>query len=108
MFSEEIFGQVGSPDRLIKFGYIDLKCNILHPLVYNNIMKLSRWYVEILASKTYAIFDEKTKTFIKSTKEDGGSTGFLFFINNLHKLNFGKSESLTQQDKIDVISKNPT
>lgn len=107
LFSEEIFGQVGSPDRLIKFGYIDLKCNVLHPLVYNNIMKLSRWYVEILASKTYAIFDEKTKTFIKSTKEDGGSTGFLFFINNLHKLNFGKSESLTQQDKIDVISRNP-
>jgi len=107
LFSEEIFGQVGSPERLIKFGYIDLKCNILHPLIYNNIMKLSRWYVEILASKTYAIFDEKTKTFVKSTKEEGGSTGFLFFINHLHKLTFGKSESLTQQDKINVIAKNP-
>ena len=106
MFSEEIFGQVGTPQRLVKFGYIDLNCSVLHPLIYDNILKLSRWYGELLSGKTYAKFDEKERVFVKSTAEEGGSTGYLFFINHLHKLDFKSSKSLKQQDKIDVIKKN--
>ena len=106
LFSETIFGQIGSPERLIKFGYIDLKCKIIHPLIYNNILKLARWYVEILNGRTYARFDEKAKVFVKSLVEEGGDTGYSFFINHLHKLDFGTSKSLAQQDKIDIINKN--
>lgn len=105
LFSENIFGQIGSPERLVKFGYIDLKCKILHPLIYNNMLKLVRWYVEILNGRTYAVFDETTKSFVKSTEEEG-DTGYSFFIDHLHKLDFGTSKSLAQQDKIDIINKN--
>lgn len=105
LFSEEIFGQVGTPERLVKFGYIDLNCKLLHPIIYNNILKLTRWYGELMSGKTYAVFNDKLKVFEKSTAEEG-DTGFLFFINHLHKLDFGSSKSLAQQDKINIINKN--
>lgn len=104
LFSEDIFGQVGTPERLVTFGYINLNCKILHPIIYNNILKLARWYGEIMNGKTHAVFNEKARTFEKATPE-AGKTGFMFFMDNVKKLDFGSSKSLTQQDKIDVIKK---
>jgi hypothetical protein len=36
LYSEEIFGRVGSDERLNRFGYFDLKLSIFHPLVIPN------------------------------------------------------------------------
>ena len=34
LFSNEIFGDVGSKDRMERCGYIDLKIPVMHPLIY--------------------------------------------------------------------------
>ena len=65
LFSEEIFGQLASPNRLITFGYIDLKTNILHPHIYKSLIEVNRLYEEIMSGKTEVIFDNEINDFIK-------------------------------------------
>lgn len=40
LFSEVIFGQMGSNDRLIRRGYIDLHTTLINPHLYKQIMRL--------------------------------------------------------------------
>lgn len=107
LFSEEIFGQIGSPERLITFGYINLRTTILHPLLYNNLLRLKALYGEILQGKTYAIYDNESKDFIKAIDEgeEGAGTGYKFFVSKLHSLDLKKNQSLTRTDRIDVFNK---
>lgn len=106
LFSEEIFGQIGSPERLISFGYIELKTKILHPIIYNNICRLKAIYEDIMASKVYAIFDNDDKDFVKVEEgQPGAKTGYKFFIDNLPKVKFKVNDSLLRTDKINVIEK---
>lgn len=107
LFSENIFGQIGTPERLVKFGYVNLRCKVLHPIIYNNVLTLVRWYGDIMSGKEHAIFSETERVFVKASP-DTGSTGYTFFLNNIPKVNFGKSDSLKQQDKIDIFEKNKT
>ena len=61
LFSEEIFGMIGSEERLkTAFGYIELNTVILAPVIYRHLVKLSAFYEDIMAGKSYAIFDDKT------------------------------------------------
>ena len=53
-FSEVIFGQIGSRDRLMKKGYIDLKTEIINPHLFRQLVTLKGFYQDILSSKTYA------------------------------------------------------
>ena len=106
LFSEEIFGQIGSPERLIKFGYIDLRTQIFHPTVYTAICKLKALYGEIMARKTYARFDDEIKDFIRSDESDEfADTGFKFFMEHFNEIKFVKNASLTQNEKVDLIEK---
>lgn len=61
LFSTEIFGRVGSEDRTKKFGYIDLRIKVFHPLIYKHIVSLKKLYENILLGKVYAKFDNEKK-----------------------------------------------
>lgn len=106
LFSEDIFGQIGSPDRLIKFGYIDLRTQIFHPTIYTAICKLKALYGEIMARKTYAKFDDEIKDFVRSDESDEfADTGYKFFMDHFNEIKFVKNSSLTQNEKVDLIEK---
>lgn len=79
LFSNEIFGPSGDKQRLRRFAYIDVKLPVLHPLVFRTLGRLKRIYTEIMAGKTYAVWDEESKDFVKSDPVDG-DTGYDFFI----------------------------
>lgn len=106
LFSEDIFGQVGSPQRLTTFGYIDLKATIFHPIVYANLVSLKAFYGDIMSRKAYAIFDEVEHDFVRAEEDDEGArTGFKFFLEYFPKIIFQKNASVSHNTKIEQIQK---
>lgn len=106
LFSENIFGAIGSPERMQYFGFIRLKAPHFHPLIYKNVLTLKRLYEEILSGKTYAVFDKDQKDFIKATNNtEGADTGYQFFMSHFNKLSFEGTASLARKDKITIFEK---
>ena len=108
MFSESLFGAIGTTDRLVTFGYIDLNTKILQPHVYKNVIKLATLYEEIIDGKTYAIFDQTTRNFVKCPKpelHEEANTGYTFFMSHFQDIEFTRNESRIRSDRIDFIEK---
>ena len=102
LFSTSIFGQVGSSERQVKFGYIDLKYPILHPLVYSQYCELSKLYADILNGKARAKFDSKLGNFIPDPE---GETGYTFFTKHLKNLKLDSRASDKRDYKIKLVIK---
>jgi len=106
LFSEVIFGQTGSSDRLIRRGYIDLHTTLINPHLYKQIMRLKGLYKDVVAGKRYAYFDETIKDLTATDSNDPkGNTGYSFFLSVLPKLKFKKTESITRLNEIAVVDK---
>lgn len=104
LFSIPIFGAVGSEYRSRMFGYIPLKTDYMHPLVYYTIVKLKQFYGRIIAGKESAVWNAKTKEFDKSTG-DGSRTGFTFFMEHLNELSFKETGSMKRSFLIKLFNK---
>lgn len=104
LYSQRIFGVVGSELRMNAWAYIDLNIEILHPRIYYYITKLGTKYDKILSGKMYAKFDKKEKDFIPSDIKDG-ETGFYFFMKYIKELRFKDTGSKTRKDMFDTIYK---
>jgi len=95
LWSEKIFGLMGSKERYERFGYIDLHEKTIHPEVYPIIETLSTDIKNLLNCKhRYILEDGKLIT------NSSGKTGINFFIEIFDKLDF---ESLPQKDNTDAI-----
>ena len=106
LFSEVIFGQVGSSERLIRRGFFDLRTSIISPHIYKQIMTLKSFYRDIAAGKEYAIYDPQLKDFVRTTRDDlDGRTGYAFFVETLPKIEFKETESTKRSDKIAILKK---
>lgn len=104
LFSNEIFGRVGTAVRDTRFGYIDLKVGVFHPMLFKTITDLKMIYGELLSGKGYAVWDPKEKDFIKSTPLEG-FTGYAFFMSHFHELKFVERESLKRTQYIKLVEK---
>jgi len=104
LFSTEIFGPVGSKERLERFGYISLGTDIIHPLVYRHLCKLESLYKGIIEGTKYAIWDDEEKNFKPATKADG-ETGFSFFIKHFDEIKFRETNSEIRKKRIEFIKK---
>lgn len=104
LFSTEIFGRVGSADRNVRYGYVDLQVEVFHPLIYKHISSLKKLYDNILQSKVYAKFDNKIKDFV-AANADEGDTGFSFFLEHFHKIKLEDNDSDGRLFKIKTIKK---
>lgn len=106
LFSEEIFGAIGTDDRLTTFGYITLNTTVFHPKLYKNLLYLKKSYKDILNSSVYVKFDESIKDFVKvNENEEDGNTGFIFFLKHFNNIDFQRSDSIERNDKIDIFNK---
>jgi len=112
LFSEEIFGQIGSPERRRLFGYIELNTEVFAPVVYKNLIKLSNLYDEIMGGRAYALWDPVLKDFRRVFGDPGdipeANTGYSFFVEHFPELQFAKTESGLRDDRINVIEKYKT
>ena len=107
LFSEDIFGQINTPERLVRMGYIKLRTKVLHPLIYRNITKLKALYGEIMARQTYAVFDPNLGEFVRSSEDDeDADTVYQFFMEHFYDLKFERNNSLTHNEMITVIENN--
>lgn len=104
LFSTVIFGNIGTEFRNRTFGYIDLKTEILHPLIYFAIISLKAFYKQILDGTVLAKWDTSTKSFIKSNEEEA-RTGYSFFMEYIEQLIFEKNESEKRTFLIDLFVK---
>lgn len=104
LFSQEIFGPVGSELRTTQYGYINLKLKILHPLAYRSLIQLKTLYKNIASGKKYASFDEDLNDFVLSNPIEG-KTGYDFFYKHIHKLNLTSNDSDSRGYKIELINK---
>lgn len=104
LFSPTIFGKIGEERRNRRYGYIDIKIPVFHPLIFYTLGKLKRLYPEIIAGKTFATWDDEIKDFVKSNQLEG-QTGFNFFIENWANIIFESRGSDTRDDNIKLIQK---
>lgn len=108
-FSEEIFGQIGTAERLSTFGYVELNTTILSPVIYKATVKLAGLYEEIMSGKTYAVFDPVLKNFQRITEDpedvEGADTGFSFFMRHYNEIDFPATSSTSRENRIELIAK---
>lgn len=102
LFSTEIFGRLGTPERETRFSYIELGTTIFHPFVYKALCSLAALYKGILEGTTYAIYDEELKDFVKSDPIQG-QTGYQFFFEHWRLLNPKQTGSDSRAAKIKYI-----
>lgn len=104
LFSTTIFGNISTEYRKRTFAYIDLKIEILHPLIYYAIITLKSFYKNILSGSTLAEWDDKSKQFIKSNS-DKSDTGYNFFMTYITELKFEETESEKRHFLIELFNK---
>lgn len=95
LWSELIFGRVGSKERKTRFGYIRLHIPMIRPVVYRLMKTYSEEIRDIIADKVKFKI-EKTGELIE---DESGETGLLFLLKNYQKINFA---SCAKKDKQDV------
>lgn len=106
LFSEEIFGEIASQKRQLTCGYIKLNCRVFHPVIFQNLKAIKRFYIEIMAGTSYAVWNPEEGDFEHALEsERNAKTGMSFFLKYFDKINFRKNNSLKRNDKIDVIEK---
>ncbi len=92
LWSDTIFGRIGSSERRSKFGYIDLHTNVVNPAVYRILKGLNSAISAIMdGRKSYKLDNGK----LIEDKENG-STGIAFLINHLSELDL---EELAKKEK---------
>lgn len=104
LFSVETFGKAGEEKRNRLFSYIDLKLTVFHPVVFKVLCDLKGLYGEIMSGKSYAVFDETTKDFVRSDPLSG-ETGYSFFLEHFPKLTFEKRASAKREFNVKLIDK---
>ena len=105
LYSEVIFGQVGSKERLIRRGYIDLKTKIITPHLYKQVISLKSFYKEVIAGKAYAKIAANGDLELTTQDDPEGHTGYQWFLDILPTLKFPETESKTRRDKIALLNK---
>lgn len=104
LFSTTIFGRPGEAKRDIGLAYIDLKFDILHPVVYKNIVKLKALYGDIMNGTEYAVFNEETKDFEKADILTG-DTGYNFFVSRVNDLHPPRTNSILRESRLKIIDR---
>jgi len=104
LFSVSIFGKVGDERRNRRFSYIDIKTTIFHPIIYRSLLKLKRFYGDIIAGTQYAAWDDVEKEFVKASALTG-DTGFDFFRQHWKNIVFEQRPSDEREQNIALITK---
>ena len=104
LMSEEIFGAEGTKERQTTISYIDLNCQVIHPIFYDIISKKLNRKISLFLSqeKEYEIDEEG-----KLIEIEGGMSGYRTFIENLDKIKFTYTEEEThRKNLIELILRN--
>lgn len=106
LYSSEIFGPVGSPERSLKMSYINIRIKVFHPFIYKTLEKIRGLYTDILRGNTYAIWDDSISDFKVSDKNNPeAKTGYEFFLKHWENIEYHETNSDERKDSIALIKK---
>lgn len=107
LFSEEIFGRIGTVDRLTTLGYIELNTTIIAPAIYSALSKLGGAYIDIMAGRVYATWNDELGDFERyygdPEDDEEADTGYSFFMRHYPKIKFKLTNSLTREARVKLI-----
>jgi hypothetical protein len=107
LYSEEVFGLVGSPERMLRFGYVDLNTTIFNPKLFKLICQLGGIYKDVMSGAAWATFDPVKKDFVRvngdPTLVKGANTGYSFFLHHFNELVFRVNNSTKRDERIEVL-----
>lgn len=104
LFSSELFGRRGDPIRQQLFSYIDIRQQIIHPLMYETLVSLKAMYEGIIQGTVYATWDAKLGDFVKSNELEG-DTGYAFFFKHFKDLKPVMNNSRLRRTNITLFEK---
>jgi DNA-directed RNA polymerase beta' subunit len=99
LFSETIFGAVGSIDRKKTFSFINLNCKIIHPVALEVILQLNRKIDKFLSTETLFSVDKNGNLI----EDPNGVTGINEFINIFSKIKF-RGDTKQRESYINVLN----
>lgn len=102
LFSTSIFGQVGSEARNQTFAYIDLRLNIMHPLIYKQLISIKQLYGDIIIGKKYGKYDGIAGDIVEASSLDG-ERGLDFILKHIDKIDLKDNGSDERYFKIQLI-----
>lgn len=85
LFSEEIFGPVGSNERRKTFSYINLYCRVIHPDAFRILKQLDRKIEYFISTEHSYTIDENGSLILN---DENGISGIESFIENFEKIKF--------------------
>lgn len=99
LFSYDLFG-ISDEERKNTFGYINLKGNFLHPLIYLMFIKKTGSLGSVIRGEKYAVIVDKK---IKIVDEDfkGADTGLEFIYDHFYEINWIDEIEESEMDSID-------
>ena len=100
LFSEIIFGTLGSVDRRQSFSYIDLKCKVVHPSVFKILTQLDRKIEKFISTEESFSLDSKGNLKV----DNEGVTGINEFIKIFPDIKF-RGETETRDKYIKLLKK---
>ena len=100
LFSYELFGY-SDEERKNTFGYIDLKGNYIHPLVYVIMNTKMGSLGKILQGQKYAVISNKKITVVPEDTQ-GAETGIKFIYDHFEEINW---IDFIEEEEIDSIDK---
>lgn len=103
LFSIKIFGRVGTVERKLRFGWIDLKLPVFNPTAFIALTRLRRLNIDIMAGKRYARWDPKLRDFVEADPLSGGRTGYSFFADHWADINWERTQSAERHDRIELL-----
>lgn len=106
LFSVTTFGRVGSDERDRKFGFIDIKAHVFHPIIHKRLIQLVAFYEKIMTGKAFAVFDKVEQNFIPCTPDvEGAGTGYGFFCQYWEQIKLKRNKSLSRNFRVDLVEK---
>ena len=83
LWSEEIFGRMGSKDRRSIFGYINLNTYIINPILYSLLFTITPDIKNVILSNKKYVFKKNNLI-----EDENGDTGLIFFYKILKDITF--------------------
>lgn len=101
LWSETIFGKIGSRNRKQQFGYVNLKNNFIHPIVFRMLKATSDPVSKIMRDKGRYI--AKNKMLIE---DPAGETGINFLIREFNNIDFRLFSHSDKKKECEFIENN--
>lgn len=99
LLSTEIFG-INATERKSNFAYIDLKTQLIHPVIYKSLLRMNRNIEYIIQGSKNFVITEKGELV---EDEEKGSTGATWLYNNWEKIKFPRNDSRIRNERIDLL-----